>query len=128
MKSYNQFINESRNINIDDDLSQKDLSQLLDFKFAIDIRNSTEDEKNNILKVFENYFNISDKIKKYLFGTDDTYYGTPWAWTFDLHKSFNNIWFDYGVITTRDWGKGVKYMEDIITPTEFLSVGLSGKV
>lgn len=115
MKKYNQFINEMQSHS-----EIHSLFQFRDFEFAINVKNTTEDEKLGIIKEIEKYFEISDSVKKYL----NTQYS--WAWTFKIHNSFDTNWIDFGIVTTGGWGSGVKYMEDIITPKEFLDVGLSG--
>ena len=123
MKTYLEFINESRIERggiINDTVP-------INFKFAIDTRYSTEDELNAVIAEFEKYAEISNLNKRYLMKGS---YGDrlPWAWHFEFHISFDHIHInlEVGIITTTNWGAGVKFMENIITVREFLNVGVKG--
>ena len=117
MKSYKEFINENyHSTNLGKDLPE--------FKFAIDMRNSTAEEKDSILKELKKYFNINDKDDDSMLPllSED-----PWAWVFEIKKEWKpkigkTLLCDF--VTTPNWGAGWDYMEYIITPKEFLNLGI----
>lgn len=116
MKNYQKFINEHYGYcnQINNNISLKS------FMFAIDIRNSKEEEIDGIFKEIRKYFIIPDKDKQKLINEK------AWCWRFDIHIVFNEISLRISVVTTPGWGAGWQDMENIITPKEFLNFGLKG--
>jgi hypothetical protein len=112
VKSYNQFINERVGFgNLNSSLPEN-------FLFAIDARNCTDEEIDAVFEEFEKYVNLNDSIKKQLKGKY-----RPWAWRVQIdNRSELQIYIHD--ITTPNWGAGYKWMEDIITIKDFLTVGL----
>jgi predicted kinase len=123
---------------------EKVSNELPDFEFAIDIRDGSVEDINNAINEFEKYTNyikvnnfIANKLhrdceKAQLFWINNALrlgdvgqYSLPWAWHIIISNSFGKKKI-HSPITTRFWGAGVEYMEDIITLKEFLNVGLAG--
>jgi hypothetical protein len=93
-------------------------------KFAINVKDSTDSEKREIISQFEKYFEIDNDIKKEM--TDSGRYETPWAWVFSIYNYSLKPYLDISFVSTPHWGAGYDYMEDIITAKEFLEIGFDG--
>lgn len=113
MKTFGRFVNEIHSKN-----------RLSDFEFAIDIRDATKEELDNAIKEFEKYECImyNSEVMKW---TEEARFAC-WAWHIELRNRYNELFIYFNGISTPNWGKGIKYMEDIITLKEFLNVGLAG--
>ena len=131
MKKYYQFINEKRVEMTTHETIGDETFLPIDFLFAIDIRNSTNQQINELFEEFEKYINVDDTDKKRIL---EPGYAKPWALRVDISQlGYNygdgnnrNLKVYIGMVTSPGWGAGVKYMEDIITLEEFLNVGLEG--
>jgi len=119
MKNYQKFINESHEQfkGINNDLRN---IYFHNFKFAIDMRNKGIRETEEVFNEIRKYFDISDKDEYYLTNR------LAWCWAFEISNSFNKASLYISEITVLGWGAGWKYMDDIITPKEFLNVGFKG--
>lgn len=104
-------------------------NELPDFEFAIDIRNSSEDDIKKANKEFEkytDYVKINNNIKKSALHSYLIQEQPSWAWHIKIENYFDKKLIVYNGITTPNWGADVEWMEYIITLKEFLSVGLAG--
>ena len=97
------------------------VNELPNFEFAIDIRNSSEEEKKLVSDEFEKYTDYVKVNNYFPSQTQET-----WAWHIIIENYYNKKEIRYNVIRTPNWGAGVEWMEYIITLKEFLNVGLAG--
>lgn len=127
MKTYNQFLNEG--LQTISKLNRIEPSLPIDFKFSIDARNSTKDEKRLAIKEFEKYFHMDDHIKVYLHSDK---YKNP-VWNIELYESWGNSRHERHSIKFETIDFQYNYNAEMlendshnISIKEFLNVGLEG--
>lgn len=104
MKKYNQFINESSKAK---------------FRFAINIEGITDEQTDKVI----------DKLKKYNLSYNDEHTirknaKTPgyYAIIVDVSNYTNNIHMFISSVSTRGWGDGMDYMENMLSVDDFLAI------
>lgn len=122
MKKYNQFINEYATFGDN-------------FIFAINIKNINYEDFDNIFKEIEKIFpdykeygnNVNRETLENILFTDKKNFEKPWALIFNVYKYIETIMrISISKVTTPNWGNGYEYMENILTPEEFLITGFDG--
>lgn len=96
-----------------------------DFKFAINVKNSSDEEKLEILSELGKYFDIDNDMKNdcMRIGHKDR----PWIWILNIWESWGNamqprLSLSFSFIVTSNF----IYENDVITAEEFLMVGIEG--
>lgn len=111
MKNYNQFLNEANHLD--------------NFIFAIDIRNTTNEDINKIIELAIEYFDNFLEYNQHQISDIERY--KPWCIVFNMYKNLSingkQIRASLTKVTNPSFGTGYKYMEDIITAKEFLENG-----
>jgi len=114
MKKYINFINEMHST------GENNISIPIDFMFAIDVRNSTLLEKNNVIVELKKYFKIEDSVINFLIPKE---HQRP-IWVIDIFKNTENkLKIHFNAINIGEYSYLVC---DIITIKEFLTYGLTG--
>lgn len=102
-----------------------ELNSMDNFIFAINIKNATKEDIEKLYKMSSDYFYDFESFNDYnyfMYRINEKKI-KPWALVYNMYDSINGINTSVSFIENTGWGKGYKYMDDIITLDEFFEVG-----